>query len=385
MDARQRIELRMSTLRRTVNEQLGSDIETRSESYESDLAKSTNELRSLETELQAAIVAAGPEPLTRHDAPEDRELRSMLSRSNLGNIFESALERRSIDGVERELQQHYGLGGNAVPLALLRLETRAVTPAPANVGQDQQPIVPMVFPQSVASFLDVDMPTVGVGEHVFPVLTAGASAQTPAENTATSPTEDTGSFSADVLSPARLQTAFFYSREDRARFAGMDAALRENLSDALADGLDKAIVGNLLTGTNLANNTQAAETTFANYLSQFAYGRVDGKYATSTNDLRIVMGSDTYAHCGTAYRHQNADDLALDRLVALTGGVRVSAHVTDTSANKQNAIIRLGMRRDMVAPIWEGVTIVADDLTKADEGQIKITAGFDARDQDPPS
>ena len=131
---------------------------------------------------------------------------------------------------------------------------------------------------------------------------------------------------------------------------------------------------NLLSGTNLADNNQAAETTFANYLSQFAYGRVDGKYATSTNDLRIVMGSDTYAHCGTAYRHQNADDLALDRLVALTGGVRVSAHVTDTSASKQNAIIRLGMRRDMVAPIWEGVTIVADDLTKADEGQIKITA-----------
>ena len=39
MDARQRIELRMSTLRRTVNEQLGSDIETRSESYESDLGE----------------------------------------------------------------------------------------------------------------------------------------------------------------------------------------------------------------------------------------------------------------------------------------------------------------------------------------------------------
>ena len=35
----------------------------------------------------------------------------------------------------------------------------------------------------------------------------------------------------------------------------------------------------------------------------------------------------------------------------VTGGVRVSAHVPDASSNRQNAIVRLGQRRDMVAPI----------------------------------
>ena len=257
------------------------------------------------------------------------------------------------------------------------LETRAVTPAPANVGTDQQPIIPAVFPQSVAAFLGIDMPTVGVGEAVFPVLTSGATAQTPAENAATNPTEDTGAFSADVLSPARLQTSFLYSREDRARFAGMDSALRENLSDALADGLDKAIIAGtngLLTGTNIPNNNVSAVTSYALYREQFAYGRVDGKYASMTSDLRVVMGSGTFAHAASQYRGNNDNTDALMALEAAGVGVRVSAHVPAVASTKQNAIIRLGSRRDAVAPIWEGVTLIPDEITKAAEGQIRVTA-----------
>ena len=74
-----------------------------------------------------------------------------------------------MDGRERELQTEFGLTGNQIPLSMLRGEEhRAVTPAPGNVGQTQSEIIPYVFPQSVAAFLMVDMPTVGVGEAVFP-------------------------------------------------------------------------------------------------------------------------------------------------------------------------------------------------------------------------
>ena len=60
----------------------------------------------------------------------------------------------------------------------------------------------------------------------------------------------------------------------------------------------------------------------------------------------------------------------------MTGGVRVSSHVPDlTNANKQNNIVRLGTRRDMVAAIWEGISIIPDEITRlADHGQIQITA-----------
>ena len=124
------------------------------------------------------------------------------------------------------------MGGNQIPLDLLRgaggggrgnggLETRAVTPGAGNVGQNQQPIIPYVFPMSAAAFLGVDMPSVPAGDAVFPVLTGTLDVHTPAENAAAA--ETTGSFSSDVLTPTRLQASFFYSREDRARFAMMDS------------------------------------------------------------------------------------------------------------------------------------------------------------------
>ena len=271
-------------------------------------------------------------------------------------------------------KKHFGLGTNQVPLAML--ETRAVTPAPSTVGADQSAIIPGVFPQSVAAFLGVDMPTVGVGEHVFPVLTKNADVGTPAENAAQA--ETTGSFSADALSPSRLQASFFYSREDRARFAGMDEALRMNLSEALGDALDKEILvgtNGLLTGTVLSNHAVTAATTYANYRALFGYGRVDGVYAGGVGDIKIVMGSATYAHASGVFRSDNAGDrAALEDLMSVTGGVRVSAHVTNPSSERQNNIIRLGMRRDMVAPIWEGVTLIPDEVTLAANGQIKVTA-----------
>ena len=221
------------------------------------------------------------------------------------------------------------------------------------------------------------MPTVPVGEAVYPVLSTNATVGTPAENAPQA--ETTGSFSADVLSPSRLQASFFYSREDRARFSGMDEALRMNLSDALADGLDKQILAGtegLFTGTKLANHNVAAVTTYANYRAELGYARVDGTFAGSVGDLRIVMGASTYGHAAGVFRSANAGDrAALEDLMSVTGGVKVSAHVpAATGAHKQECVIRLGSRRDMVAAIWEGVTLIPDEITKAANGQIVVTA-----------
>ena len=149
---------------------------------------------------------------------------------------------------------------------------------------------------------------------------------------------------------------------------------------ALADGLDDEILSGtdgLFTATNLPNNNVSAIDDFEGYLSRFGWARVDGKYASSVGDLRIVMGSATYAHAGTQYAGTatNKGDLsAVEKLMDITGGVRVSAHVTAVSGNKQNAVIRLGMRRDAVAAIWEGVSLIPDEITKAAEGQIRVTA-----------
>ena len=374
MTVRQNIELRRSEIRERLGTIATLEGDARTEAITAEQGGLMVELRESEPRLQAAIAAEESDTRLKNPGDgADAEHRALLVRCSLGDIFAATLEHRATEGAVRELQEHLGLGANQVPLDLL--EHRAVTPAPADVGQNQAPIIPGVFPESVAAFLGIDMPRVGTGEAIYPVLTQNATVRTPAENAAAA--ETTGSFSADVLSPARLQASFFYSREDRSRFSGMDAALRENLSMALADGLDDQVLSGtngLLTSTNLANHAAGAVTSFANYKSQLLYGRVDGTYASGAGDIRLVVGAGTYAHAAGQYRATENNFSALDVLMGAAAGVRVSAHVPAVNGNKQNAVVRLGNRRDMVAPIWEGVTLIPDEITKAANGQIVITA-----------
>ena len=189
---------------------------------------------------QAALKIGGIEsaPPIETRTAEGRDFRRLVARANIGAIFDNVINHRAVDGATAEMQQHFGLDTNQVPLALLvrswpaeELETRAVTPAPGEVGQNPASILQYVFPQSCAAFLDVNMPTVPVGESVWPVLTSELAVRTPAENAAA--TETTGAFSAEVLSPSRLQASFFYSREDRARFCWHGCGITRKPFDGL--------------------------------------------------------------------------------------------------------------------------------------------------------
>ena len=373
--------LEQSELREKINGYLQTDGEL-TEEQRADMDKCTKRAQELEPELRAAMTVETEESEKRtwSGAAEGREYRA-----NVGTIFDCLLTHQNPSGVEAELQAHHNLGGNQIPLDLLRgyggggrghFEERAVTPGATNVGTNQREIIPYVFPQACATYLGVDMPSVPAGDAVFPVLTSTLSVVAAAENAAVS--ETTGAFSSDVLTPSRLQASFFYSREDRARFATMDNALRMNLSEGLADGLDDQILtgtNGLFTGTNLANNNVTTADSYDTYISNLMYGQIDGRYASMASDLRMVVGSETYADMGATYRNNSVDRSVLDRIMEMTGGVKVSAHVPVADANnRQNAVIMRGMSMTAVAPTWEGITLIPDEVTKASEGQIIVTA-----------
>ena len=375
MTDKQKMELRQSVIRSRLAEIAG--VESTDE-IRQEIDTLGREFSGNERSIQAYMIAESAEP-PEVRSTEDRQRRELEKQANVGQLVFDLLNGRSgTDGQMAEYQKEHGLASNEISVRMLRddeIETRAVTPAPGNVGQTQNPIIDYVFPQSAAAFMGVDMPTVGVGEAVFPVLTSTLDVHTPAETLTAA--ETTGAFSAEVLSPARLQAAFEYSREDRARFSGMDTALRENLSMGLADGLDRAIIrgtNGLLTGTNLPNHNVSAETTYALYRDHLLYSRIDGRYAAVSGDIRILMGSDTYAHAASQYRGNSDNADALESLMRASGGVRVSAHVTDAASSKQNAVVRRGMRRDAVAAVWENVALIPDEITKADQGLLVITA-----------
>ena len=98
---------------------------------------------------------------------EARALRQLTQRASMGAIFESVVEQRQLaDGATRELQEHFRVGPHAVPIEMLRnglrSEHRAISPAPTNVGTDEQPVEQPVFALGDAAFFGVDMPVVGL-------------------------------------------------------------------------------------------------------------------------------------------------------------------------------------------------------------------------------
>ena len=369
--------LKLSTIREKLNDLNAiADPTTEQKTEERDLlasqkATETEYRESLQSEDDARTTPTTPDT-------EERERQALVSRASLGAIFSAAVEHRSLDGAESELQAALDLASNQVPVDLLRapVEHRAITPAPAHVGTSEQAVLPPIFASGDAAFLGVDQVTVPAGDVAFPVLTNRPTVGGP-HTDSTEVAETTGAFSAELVKPERLQCAFTYKRVDVARFPVMGESLRAALNEALSESLDVQIVSGvdgLLGGTNLDAHAQAAVDTFATYVSKFGFARVDGRYASTAKSVKVLMGSASYAHAGSVYRGDQSQESAIDRLMTIGGGIKVSPHVPAVNATKQESVVRLGARRDMVAAVWQGVTIVPDEITRAKQGEIVITA-----------
>ena len=373
------LELQLSAWKLTGTINRLQTLETRSTDEDTELTTATAEY----ADINGQLVAEGEREQNRiasartaHPDPELREQRALCGRANVGEIMAAIMEKRSTDGANLEAQQSYGLAANQIPLDMLRLEQRALTPGPTNVATDEADVVNPVFATGAGMFLAVDRPIVPMGDAVYPVLTTRPTVAGPYSGDDDVP-ETTGAFSSNLLAPERIQASFKYKRTDALRFAGMDPSLRMALNEGLQEKLDYEVVAGssgLLNATNLPNHNVSAVTSFANYLSLFLYGRVDGRYAESKTDIRILMGAPSYAHAGSVYQ-SSAYKSALSVLEDDSGGVMVSAHSPAVVSSKQNALVRLGTRRDIVQPIWQGVTVIFDEYGDlAGKGEIEVTA-----------
>ena len=141
--------LRTSEIRKRRSELAA--VEEMTDEQRSEIGTLRTEYRDVEAKYQAAVTAEDTPTETRSDDAEGREIRSLIVDANIGTIFEAALEHRSTDGREAEIQKHFGLGANQVPLAML--ETRAVTPAPSTVSADQSAIILACFRKASRPFL----------------------------------------------------------------------------------------------------------------------------------------------------------------------------------------------------------------------------------------
>ena len=381
MTAVQTIQIRLSECRQRLNTLLQA--EDRTDEQQTEMETLTTEVGVKEPELRAALASEpDPQEVVTTGAAEVRELAQLTERANVGSILSATFEKRQTDGAAAELQKHFGLGSHQIPLEMLRInrgvEERAAATVPASIGDaSQAAVITPVFASGDGAFLGIERPTVPVGDAAYPVLSTLPSVKGPFSDSGEAAQTD-ATFVANSLAPERLQASFSYRRTDAARFAGLDSSLRLALNGGLQEKLDEqAIEGTdgLLTGTNLSNNNVSAVTTFALYLSGLLYGRVDGRYARVPGDVRALVGQGTFTHAAAAYKGNNSDESAVERLGSRSGGFRVSPHVPAVSGNKQNALVRLGMERGgAVQPMWEGVSLIVDEFTRAAYGEIIVHA-----------
>ena len=376
----QKLQMRLSEIRERLNTMGGDGDEVEYRAEEADGL--TTEYRELESKFRVALVQEADEieatPTGDLDG-EGRESRALEQLIECRHYVESALTDAPLEGREREFNDAnklFGVGTQLPWAALLspeaRAEMRAATTAPDVGGTNSRSILGRVFAQSAADFLGVVSPMVPTGSANFPVLSGGV---VPANTAAAGAADETAAvLTANVLDPIRLPAAYRMQYESIQKLAMMEDALRLDLAGAIEEARDKAIItgdgtapnveGFLAALTDPTNPTAVAG--FADYASARA-SLVDGKYAMSEDDIRLVVGKDTYRHAAGIFQTGSGVS-ALDRLKA-----RVSAHVTAPASNIQRAIAAMSQGR-AVSPMWPSIGLIRDPFSGASKGEIVLTA-----------
>ena len=393
-------QLRISEIRQRLNELAGKDSLTAEERAEVDTL--TTELATVETQYRAAVQAEDTEA-REHRAEgdgESAELRSLTGRVRCGEYLQAAVEQRAVSGAEAELCAAVGLSAQGrMPWAALiprnpapapggsEARADAATAAPADgIPTNQAEILARVFARSATAYLRVDMPSVGVGEASYPVFATGAAGEQAAKGGAVD--ADAATFNANTLKPKRLSAAYLWGVEDEAELRGLEEGLREDLGMAMSDAMDKQVLVGDGTGANIGGFTtggangalnaalpadQNAVATYADFRKLYT-GFVDGKYANDASEVRALVTASTYAYADSVFRANESEDTGLMAAMRIGGGFRVSGNMPATASNNDLVLRCRGMARAAVAPVWQGLRLIRDEVTAANKGQIRLTA-----------
>ena len=313
--------------------------------------------------------------------PASREFNALAIRASATAMVSiaAALDAGKSDhgnGALSEYQQHHKLEANMYPVEFFgdRIEAAAgLTSAPTNVTTDESAIETPVFADGDAAYCGVVQPIVPAGDQVFPEIATRPDVSDPLTD-ATDVAETALTVDSELLAPQRLQASVTGLTSQLLRMPALEAAIQATLRGGLAEKYDAQCIAELLT----VNQTVAgAAYTYATYISRLVYGRIDGRFAGEESDIRLLVGTATLAHAAGLYRTNNSEASAVRTLRELTGGVRASVHIPAVAANKQDALVIRGVgRRNAVCPIWQGVEITVDRVTKAGAGTVEIFAAM---------
>ena len=385
----QRLQIRISEIRSRLNEISGLEGEAFTEEIRQESDKLTTEFREVETKFRSAVVLEDEE--TRKGAPldgETAEIRSLLGRAELRRYLDAAISKGPLSGAESELNAALigdaNVIGTPLPWALLapQVEQRAdsATVLPAAGPQIlEQDFVGRVFAEGSSDFLNVRFDTVPSGEASYFVLGSGMSPEFKAPGAVKD--AQTGSISGKILEPHSVRAAYTFRIEDIARSPNLESGLRQDLSHALREAVDAAILNGatdgpsgLLNALTAPDDPTVVNSTFAASIALVASG-VDGRHSRNLKECRLLVGSDSYQAIAAAFA-SNVAVSASDYLLERSGGLRASDLIPakDSTSNIQSAILaKTAAGPNAVAAMWSGLSLtVRDEFTRANRGEIRI-------------
>ena len=336
----------------------------------------------LESRIRSARLAVEHEGQGVTKPAPDSEMRERIelrSKASLGNYLLARARGVLVSGAEAELASAAGVDG--IPLELWDNESdekRVVADPPGTVGVNLQNIVPAVFSSSIASRLGIDMPRSPSGSFASATITTSQTAAAKAKSA--DAVGAAGAMTVTTATAKRISARLELTIEDIAASgaANFEPALRQNLSLALSSELDNQAINGNGTAPNLSGifkslGSAASATTAIAAFDDFAAvhaGGVDGLWANSLKDVRIVCGTEAYVLASKTFQsatNYKGEMSAAAYAIANTGGLWTNSRMPSKTSHVEQALLyRMGQSmmprrvRTAVCPHWGVINI--DDV-----------------------
>ena len=370
------------------------ELMTRSELTDEEKNKKS-ELMARAVELDADIEflkTQTPEIETREreTTPEQTELDQLFQRSSVVDFINEA-EGMGLSGAALEYRQEVlpNMGQGYVPIDYIfgeRLEERAdvVTDiGSSETKQDsQQGGIMLPIPDgSVANYLNLQRPVVGVGTATYPKITDTPSADYRSPNVRMD-ADDIG-LSFVSVDGVRLTARVTATVESFTQQPGLEPAITTLIRRAAVDKLDRTAVRGQAAVTNVspkipgilsgggltdpANPTEVA--TWDELLDVFSASRIDGRYSVDGSNVRLLANVDVYKYFAKSDMQIPTSGEIL-RNVWPSDRFRSSNHVPVASGNIGRAISFTSGHRAVVQPVWRAarLRVISDDVSGAASG-----------------
>ena len=389
MLASQRLQIEQSQTRQRIAAALeNTELNTEERSA---MDADTQRMSQIEVELRGALVAEGTPTETPSEDGEGRELRSIRSNADFGAYLSASLERRSVvDGAELELNQAMNIPLDRFPLEMLLgdLETRALIDGDAQ--GNQQTWIDRLFADTAAMSLGISMPSVAPGVAAYPLLVSDAAGAQRGRTQAAAAA--TISATVTEVKPTRNAVHAVYSVEDDARLPGLADSIRRDLGMAMTEKIDRTIflgdtganensadiAGMVASGITELTLEQSEKVKYADILALLA-ALIDGKYAASMADIRIVasVGSNSLWLSTIANTNRNE---TVAQVLRSNGVTWMTRGDIDTATANGDFGAFIGLQRGImdagVAPVWSSAQLITDVYSGAKSGQVELSLNY---------